>query len=431
MRLLLLLLSITAYAEVPDPLDYTPPAAPANGLSLSECYRAALKRSETLAIQEQALVQASELEKQAVAALLPSISASATLLRQDLPASNTLHEQNTVKLTATQPLFHGFREFALLRQRKAITASQDASYRDAARLLFYDVADAYYGTIALLADVRNFEEQLAVYGRRLKDLESFRKVGRSRTAEAISQRASIAALEADLENTRGQLAVQREVLAFLTGLPTSTPLRDVEPHPRGQNPLDAYLNGLKDRPDLRASRFSLEASENAVSAARAFHWPTADLTGNYYLDRPAGSSLKGVKWDVSLVLTLPLFQGGAIQSSVRQAASVQEQASLQLSRSERLAEEEVRRLHGLVASNRSQLAKLNEAVNLSKENFQAQQKDYSHGLVTNLEVLQATSNWQVALRSRERSLYALQSNFVKLQAAAGLRSETKVESKAE
>ncbi len=420
--------AVAASAAEKAALDFAPPPAPKNGLTFRDAYQAALKRSETVGIQDLAVVRANELEKQAKALLLPALSANATFFRQHAPTSAVTADQQTYKITGSQPLFHGLSEFSVIHQRQSVTAQQRALLNEAARSLFYDVADAYYGTAALEADERNYANELEVNKRRLQDLEGFRRVGRSRASEVLSQKANIAQLEASLAGARGQLLVQREILAFLTGLSASTPLRDTESSPGNLPGLDKFLAGLDTRPDLVASKASLMSAESAVSAARSFHWPTADLTGNYYLDRPAGTS-KDIQWDVSLVLTLSLFQGGAIQSQVREAAAAEEQASLQVSRTQRLADEEIRRYYERVASGRTQLEKLNEFADLSRQNYQAQQRDYSNGLVTNLDVLQATSSWQVSLRARERQQYNLKSDFLKLQAAAGQRAETRVESR--
>jgi outer membrane protein len=239
----------------------------------------------------------------------------------------------------------------------------------------------------------------------------------------LSQRANIASLEAQVESTRGQLKVQRDVLAFLTGLPADSPLKDEEGSPAVEQKLDAYLEGARGRPDILASSLAVQASHAAVSAARALHWPTADLSSNYYLKRPGGSH--DINWDVTLSLSFPIFQGGAIQSQVRQAVAVQEQVALGESRARRLADQEVKRFFERVESGRLQLVKLTEFVNLSRLNHDAQRKEYRNGLVTNLDVLQATTSWHVAVRSKERQLFTLKGDYAKLQAASGMRAEVR------
>jgi outer membrane protein TolC len=146
------------------------PARAVEPLSLADCYRAALKRSETFGIQEQLLAQAGELESQARAALLPTLTAGATFVTQEAPAAATAKQQNTVKITGTQSLFTGFREFALIRQRGALAAQQAANVQDAARSLFYDVADAFYATLALQADNISYGTELELGRQRLQEL---------------------------------------------------------------------------------------------------------------------------------------------------------------------------------------------------------------------------------------------------------------------
>ena len=107
--------------------------------------------------------------------------------------------------------------------------------------------------------------------------------------------------------------------------------------------------------------------------------------------------------------------------------SVQEQATLRESLARRQAELEVKRLFEQVRSGKARMEKLADLADLSRQNHEAQRRDYSNGLVTNLEVLQATTSWQVSLRNLERQQYALKSDYVKLQAAAGKRAELKTE----
>ncbi len=389
-----------------------------------DAYERALKRSESLGIQSEALIQANELESQARSSIFPTLSASAVFLTQEQPTAATQRQQNTVKATANQPLFRGFREFALIRQREAVVANQKAELANASRLLFYDVADAYYATLALQSDLKNYGDELEISRRRLKELEQFRRVGRSRASEVISQKANVASLEAQVEATQGQLKVQKEILAFLTGLPSTSTLRDQESSPKAEQKIDTFLGGVSSRADLSAAQASTRAAEESVKVSRGQHWPSADLTGNYYFNRPGSSS--EINWDFSLTISLPIFQGGSVNSQVREAVSVQEQATLRESLARRQAELEIKRLFEQVESGRARLVKLEEAADLSRQNHEAQRRDYSNGLVTNLEVLQATSSWQVALRNFERQQFNLKNDFVKLQAAAGQRPELEV-----
>src|SRR5436309_1277841 len=95
----------------------------ADPLTLRDCFRAALKRSEVLAGQRELVVQAQEHYSQAWGSILPSVNAFYSYLQQDssgLAGTGSAASQPTMKITADQPLFRGFREFAALDEAKAL-----------------------------------------------------------------------------------------------------------------------------------------------------------------------------------------------------------------------------------------------------------------------------------------------------------------------
>src|ERR1051325_3402766 len=84
-------------------------------ISLVDAYRAAVKNTEPVAIEQARQVQTSERVSEARSGLLPNLSLNAGYLRQQTPDSaytggSTLDpNQSNARLTALQPLFRGFR----------------------------------------------------------------------------------------------------------------------------------------------------------------------------------------------------------------------------------------------------------------------------------------------------------------------------------
>jgi outer membrane protein len=394
--------------------------------SLTEAYAAALKRSEAFGVQQELLVQADELEKQAKAALLPVITGSGTFLHQPSPNNTTggalyPNQQNLVKISGDQPLFRGFRDFAALRQRGELTGQQTFQVQNAAKQLFYDTSTAFFNVLMNTQDVANYENEIAVNQKRVKELEEFYRIGRSKVSDLLTFKANVAAIESALEASRTQLESSKDVLAFETGWPRETPIADTEPSPAGPVDVQNYLVHIDERPDVKAAISGLAANAEGVPIARGAHLPSLDLLGNYYFTRPG--ALSDVNWDVSLVVTVPIFQGGAIQSQVRQAESVEREYSLLLSQARRTAEEEVRTFHDSWVGDQRQLNKLAETASLGKANYEAQLKDYRHGLVTNLDVLQAVTTYMDAARGRDRGTYLVKLDSIKLSVAVGARPE--------
>jgi outer membrane protein len=397
-------------------------AQAAESLTLDQYYDAALKRSEVVATQSELIHQTEEHYNQANSALYPTVNGVASYTRQDptpagdLSTSSSPNRQSLAKVMATQPLFRGFREFAGLRQTKALLGAQNDDYRNACVLLFKDVVQNFYTVLSLEQDLKNLDEEINQALDREKELNTRARIGRSRASEVLTVQTTISTLRAQVEQLQGQLRTAREVFAFLSGLEATTPLRDTEALPASVEPVDEYLARLALRPDVKASRQRLTAAQESVSVARGAHLPSVDLNANRYLERTG--NLKDVTWDVQIALTLPIYSGGLLQSKVSEAVSQRTQSELSVSQVSRQAEQEIRSAYQSVVFDASQLAALEKATEAARKNYEAQRHDYRLGLVTNLDVLQALTTFQENQRALDRARYTTKIDFLRLQAAA-------------
>ena len=388
-------------------------------LTLDESFAQALVRSEVVATQSELIRQAEERYRQANAAIRPTLSGIASYTWLDSGAADTATNptrQPHARLTGTQPLFRGFREFAAIRQSQALVGAQGDDYQNARVQLFKDVAQNFYDVLTLEQDLKNLNEQIGQYQQREKELQERVRIGRTRTGEVLMVQATISTLRAQVEQVRAQLSTARDIFAFLSGLPGTTPLRDTEVLPNNLDALDDYLVRVALRPDVKAAQRRQTAAQENISVARGEHLPSLDLNANRYLERTG--SLENVEWDVQLALTVPLYAGGSVQSRVREAQSQREQAELAVTRAHRLADQEIRSFHQTVALDRSRLDALEKATDAAKSNYETQRRDYRLGLVTNLDVLQALSAYLENQQALDRVRYNVKFNYLRLQAAA-------------
>ncbi len=392
--------------------------AAAEALTLDEYFTHALERSEVVATQSELIRQAEERYQQAGAALRPTLSGVASYTWLDKGARDTSvnpTRQPNARLTATQPLFRGFREFASIRQTRALVGAQGEDYRNAKMLLFKDVTQNFYDVLSLEQDLWNLHEQIDQNLDREKELRDRVRIGRSRAGEMLTVQSTISTLRAQVEQLQAQLATAREAFAFLSGLPASTPLRDTETLPANLDTIETYLARLELRPDVKAGQLRLTAARENVAVARGARQPSLDLNANRYLERKG--SLEDVDWDVQLALTIPLYTGGSLQSQVREAVSQSTQAELNASQVRRQAEQEIRSVYQSVLLDRSQVEALEMATEAARKNYEVQRRDYSLGLVTNLDVLQALTAYQENQRALDRARYVAKFNYLRLEAA--------------
>jgi len=394
-------------------------------LTLKDCFKAALKRSEVLANQQELVLQAEETYHRAWGAIRPAVNGSYSYFYRHAPGltgsgnTDSSAGQQTLKIMGDQPLFRGFRDFAAVNAAKAYITAQEQARQWAGMQLYSDVAQAFYTRLAVQKDLGVLDNELELYQQRIKDLQDRLTIGRSRITEVLTLQAAQAILKAQKEQVLGQLNVAKEVLVFLTGLDQEIQLKDAAEIPAAIGSLESYQSEINARPDVAAARKNLEASKSNISVARGAYQPSADLIGNYYFERPDLD--KNGTWDVEIAVTLPIFAGGINSSNVKTAESQKRQTEIQLSQVQRMAMEEIRSLYHNLKADMAQLTALQEALRLSKENYEATVKDYSSSLVSNLDVLQALAAYQDTERSTEKIRYQTKTDYDKLEAAAAHR----------
>ncbi len=400
------------------------PSAAHHGKKLQDCYRAALQRSEVLANSEQNIRQAEEVFRQSVGTILPTVTGVASYLIQE-PPSNSVGAQVSpstqplVRLTATQPLFQGFKEFAAMNQGRGLIAASTQDKRQAQTLLYFDTTQSFYAVLSYERDLENVLAQIGLYDKRIAELKEFENIGKSRSSEVLTAQAQRLTLLAMSEQIRGQLRAQREALAFLTGFESTVELEDAASDPPQAKALQNYVDKIDQRPDVLAEQARARAADAAIGVARAGHYPSLAAQGDYFFVR--AGSLKDVHWDVILALSVPIFNGGVVSSQVSTAVSKRDQAESTLSRAKRLALQQIRTLHSNYQFDRSQWETYKLARDIAEQNFKQQTRDYKRGLVTNLDVLTSLTSFQEAQRARDRTRYATELDFENLEAAAVMR----------
>lgn len=393
--------------------------------TLRECFEASLKKSETFGIQNELVIQADENRAQAYSAIAPSITGVGTYFMQQTPDTLNTNfypaSQTTLKITGVQPLFRGFREYAAIRLRKNLLQSQEYQRQLAGLQLFEDLATSFYAVLTYEQDLRNYDTEIAINVKRLNELMTFRKIGRSRESEVLTLQVNIASLQAQLESSKGALASARKTLEYLTGFGPETTLQDNEEMPAIVPINSVFLDQIEKRPDVKAAIESQKATEENRTIAFGGHLPSLDLLGDYFITRPG--LFQGVNWDFQLALSVPIFSGGLVQSQVRIAASAARQSDLLLSQIRQLAREQIETFYSSVTADLLQAAKLANAADLASQNYRAELRDYRNGLVTNVEVLQAITSAQESQRLLDRAKFQGKLDFIKLQAASAKREE--------
>jgi outer membrane protein len=398
----------------------------ATSLDLDQSFQAAVRLSETVSDQSQQILQADERISQTRGNLFPTVSGSASYLIQQAPSDPVAQSffptsQPNIKVSASQPLFRGLREFAALRQANRLAEAQGHNKGMVLMQLYNDVAQNFFMLLGYDQEMTNLKTQLKLYQDRIDELKLRTRTGQSSASDALTAEASQAVVQAQLKQINRDYKATWEVFSFLTGFSSDIQLTYKLDISKEDRPLDFYTKRLDERPDIKAAIEKVEAAEEGVSIAKGAHLPSADLLGNYYFLRPSGV-FSEIRWDLQATLTIPIFSGGIIQSQVHQATSQRIQADLALSRVRRVAEQEVKTLFENYHSDLEQLTALERSMELNEKNYHILKRDYSRGLTRNLDVLQALTQFQESKRALDRTRWSAQATWTRLQILSAVRS---------
>ncbi len=384
-------------------------------LTLDECWTLALARSDSLALTGEELVRLQTTYEQAVSAVLPRVNVRASWTRQDLSGGDESRAE--YKIFARQPIFTGLRDYHLIRQADRSFESKEHDLRQGRLLVFADVAEAFFAVLQAERELDTTRSTLKLAEERLEELTERQKAQISRRSEVLAQEAEVASTQAQVERLKGALSVAWDTLRFVTGVEGIPRLWDtIAAVPRLPALEGILAAALERRHDLRSFDAQLAAAREGRGIARAGYLPTATLEGNVYTHREGSES----DWDVTLSIDIPVFEGGATQSKLREADSLIRSAGHRISQLRRIVDLEVRRAHSDATALQAQLASLDKEVASADENHQLVQAEYRQGIVANVEVLTSFNILQQARLDRDRARTALKLAFVRLAVQSGV-----------
>ena len=420
--------SVWSMAKRPPAEPKTPSKILLPPLTLADGSKLALKQSEIVAIQKEAIKNAEAQFFKATSEALGDVDFVITNFQQDAPEGSggggslnstfSAQERRERKFVVSQPLFQGFKSLAALRGAGSLKRERREEWKRAKELLFLDVVRAFYGLLRYQKDLAILEAVHHLLEERIRDLGEREKIGRSRSSEVVTARARIKIIEAEQASLKGSAAASRHLLEFLTGISLENRKLQEENLPEDAAPtLEILLPSVERRSDVQAAKEALKIAWQNVIVAQSKLWPEVSLENNDYVHREGFQS--GFDWDLLLKVNVPLFRGGETVGAIKEAVSSWKKAKLTYLKTKREAELEIKEAYENWHASLDQSKALEEAVKASEENFHLQKEEYEHHLVNNLDVLAALEALHQTRRDANQIDYQMKTNYWSLQVAAG------------
>ena len=399
-------------------------------LTLADAFRITLTQSERIARAAEGYLRSLTLQDQALAAMLPTVGVQATGFFQDRvqAASTTSFNTNAsdrqeLRLTLTQPIFHGLQQFAGWRHSQAAIDQSRAFFDTERRLLFQILAQSFYNTLFFERQLKILDDAVKNSRERLREMQARQAQGIARKTEVLLIETQVASDEAQLARGRLALDIARAQVAFIVGRPVRVPLVDdlLEPEvPADLAPL--VQEALAGRSDLREREAAQRVAQQNLALVSSEHLPSLDFLGNVYAWRRNFSEVgQDTDWDALFTVTFNLFKGGDIRA--REVAAESQIRTARLDRDElaRQIEAEVTRSLFTWRTDQELIKTLETRRRTSEENYKQVVSEYRQGIagVSNLEVLVAQDQALAAQLELERQKIQSKLDWFQMENARG------------
>ncbi len=419
------------------------------GLSLTG-FSAMSQAENLLQVYQQARTSNPELRKSAAdrdAAFEKINEARSPLLPQlglgaDYTYTNGFRDSNGVdsnvtsgSLQLTQSLFDMSKWRNLSLQEKS-AGIQDVTYQTDQQTLILNTATAYFNVLSAIDSLSFTEAQKQAIYRQLDQTTQRFNVGLVAITDVQNARSQYDTVLANEVTARNNLDNAVEALRQVTGnyYPELSSLNVDSFKTDKPQGVSSLLKEAENRNlSLLQARLSQDLAREQIRLAQDGHLPTLDLTASTGVSNTSYSGSKTNSGNfndtdagqnkVGLSFSLPLYQGGMVNSQVKQAQYNFVGASEQLESAHRSVVQTVRSSFNNVNASISSINAYKQAVISAQSSLDAMEAGYSVGTRTIVDVLDATTTLYNAKQQLSSARYNYLINQLNIKNALGTLNE--------
>ena len=337
-------------------------------------------------------------------------------------------DNQSLTITATQPLYRK-ENFAIYEQSKIQVTQADSQFIIAAQDLILRVAQAYFDVLSAQVNVEVAEAQKKAIGEQLGQAKRNFEVGTSTIVDTYEAQTRFDLTLSQEIAAKNDLEIRKRTLQQIIGRMPDSFIRPNEQFSdflslKYANMQDWITVAEQNNLTLKVQQAVYEIAKQDVERAKAGHYPTLDLVAIYSDQKGVGGTITGRGIDltskqIGVQLNLPLFQGFAVQSRVREALATQEKVLQDLNNTRRNSVLQVSQQYLNVTNGIAQVKALRQAVISSKSQLDSTKLGREVGVRTEVDVLNAQQLFYSARRDLAQARYNFLMSKLRLEAEAG------------
>lgn len=385
------------------------------------------------------------------ALLLPTIKGSATF--SDATSESVASADNELGLpagsiydTGTETMRYSasldmdiYRHSSWLRLDNAKKSAHqaDVAYQSAKQNLIVRVTQAYFNVLSALDDLEFAKAERAAIERQLEQTKQRYSVGLTAVTAVHEAQAEYDNAETEVIRSENAVFNAEEALRTITNVyPQNLNILNTErfsasrPFPDSANEWQETAESKN--LDLIVQKIAVDIAKENIGIAKAGHLPTLSLSGG--LSRTGRDVTEPYNYNgpdldeqsISLTLNVPIYEGGATSSGVREAQSNFVAASQDLARTHRDVVRNARNSYNTVIASVSGIKALEQSVISAESALKATEAGFDVGTRTIVDVLNSTRNLYNAKRNLSSTRYGYVQAILNLKLAGGTISEADI-----
>ncbi len=291
----------------------------------------------------------------------------------------------------TQPIFVPRVITAVRSAYKAFDISR-LSQENSEEYLIYGVEVAYYGALAARRFVDIAHSAVELRRETLSVAKARVEAGGAPRITELSAEISLNQAEQDMRSAENSYQLSKEALRLLCGQREDFELQ--VPAERGhpaEGPQQLLREAFGRRRDLQVAKMQLQLADISKTDAWYRFLPSLVAVGNLRVADVKGFTNEYTTWNVGLVLSLPLYDGGLRYAYMKEAESRIRQAEIELEGLRDSIASEIRQLWLRMEMAEANLQKARRSVELAREQVKLARASFDAGASTHLEVVEANT----------------------------------------
>jgi protease secretion system outer membrane protein len=409
----------------------------AAAISLQQAYEAALKNDPQYRMNFYENESAKEYRVLGRSNLLPQVSASYSANRNiaDTDTYSELYKtripghpryiSRSSAIQVRQPILNldGIMRY---RQGKVQTEQGAKQFESDTAQVILRVVGAYSDALFAEDQVALSKVQRDMYLEQMKVNQRLFEKGEGTKTDMLETQARLDLAEAQLVEAQDNATAMRDTLAGVIGMDPGT-LDPLGANFHFQNLAaksfeDWRATAIARNPQLAAARLAVENARLEILRDKAGHAPRVDLIGTYSRDDAASLQnyqQNSVNRAIGVQVNIPIYQGGAINATTRQAAANWNRVQADLDNRTNQVVVELRKAYDLVQNSVAKVTALEKAVASGKELMKATEQSIKGGVRINLDLLNAQQQLYTSQRDLAQARYMYLLGLLRMRAAAG------------